>query len=583
MIGIDQGGGLGRKAWTEAFAKAGYPSKADPAKINYPMTLLILFIMVIYVTMVYGPIAAFLVELFPTAIRYTSMSLPYHIGNGWFGGMLPLLATAIVAATGDIYAGLWYPIVVAVMTLVIGAIFLRDTKNVDIRSGSGVADMSRALSAAAIPARAAARPPALIEDLKPRPPGGAFFRRMIDLPMPAIHDFYREHLRTARAERMVYAVGLVAAMTVVLAIGAILLRHPPCRHRLCDPGADRRDPLGRDRGGDRRASPRSPRPPSSSMSRSSIFGSKIRCRSSTSDLFLLVAIVTGHFATRLRIEAERANRRERENGALYAFARRLAAAKDASGIYDAIQQHLALLVGRSVMLFGPVATESEAAERCAQAHVPPAVRDAIVAALRARTDPQPRTVIDDSTRGAWLIRAVSPQSPDFGVIAINLGPRERLHADAMLADIDDALTDTAATLNRLGLGRAINEARSRTEAERLRDALLGSVSHELRTPLASILGAATTLAGSQIVRSDARLSSLATVVREEAERLNHDIQNLLDATRISSDGVRPNFEWSEVADIVNAAIERRRHAAQGAERWRSGLPRICRWSTWIRC
>lgn len=280
-------------------------------------------------------------------------------------------------------------------------------------------------------------------------------------------------------------------------------------------------------------------------------------------LFLLVALVTGHFATRLRMEAERANRRERENGGLYAFARRLAAAKDASGIYDAIQQHLALLVGRSVMLFGPVATESEAAERCAQAHAPPSVRDAIVAALRGRSDRQPGAVIDDSTNGAWLVRAVSPQSPDFGVIAINLGPRERLHADTMLADIEDALTDTAATLNRLGLGRAINEARSRTEAERLRDALLGSVSHELRTPLASILGAATTLAGSYTVRSDSRLSSLATVVREEAERLNHDIQNLLDATRISSDGVQPNFEWSEVADIVNAAIERRRTRLQG--------------------
>ena len=89
------------------------------------MTLLILVIMVIYVTMVYGPIAAFLVELFPTKIRYTSMSLPYHIGNGWFGGMLPLLATAMVAATGNIYYGLWYPIVVALMTFVIGPIFLQ--------------------------------------------------------------------------------------------------------------------------------------------------------------------------------------------------------------------------------------------------------------------------------------------------------------------------------------------------------------------------------------------------------------------------------------------------------------------------
>jgi len=93
--------------------------------------------MVIYVTMVYGPIAAFLVELFPTQIRYTSMSLPYHIGNGWFGGMLPLLATALVAATGDIYYGLWYPIIIAIMTFVIGILFLRETKDTDIITSSG--------------------------------------------------------------------------------------------------------------------------------------------------------------------------------------------------------------------------------------------------------------------------------------------------------------------------------------------------------------------------------------------------------------------------------------------------------------
>ncbi len=136
-IGSETVQGWDAKTWTAAFAKAGYPVKADPAKINWPLTLLLLFIMVLYVTMVYGPIAAFLVELFPTKIRYTSMSLPYHIGNGWFGGMLPLLATAIVAATGDIYAGLWYPIVIAVMTLVIGAIFLRDTKDVNIETEAG--------------------------------------------------------------------------------------------------------------------------------------------------------------------------------------------------------------------------------------------------------------------------------------------------------------------------------------------------------------------------------------------------------------------------------------------------------------
>ena len=102
------------------------------------MTEVILTIMVIYVTMVCGPIAAFLVEMFPTKIRYTSMSLPYHIGNGWFGGILPLFATALVAAYGDIYAGLWYPIVVAIMTFVIGSLMLKETKDIDIIVGSGV-------------------------------------------------------------------------------------------------------------------------------------------------------------------------------------------------------------------------------------------------------------------------------------------------------------------------------------------------------------------------------------------------------------------------------------------------------------
>ncbi len=115
-----------------ALKEAGYPEKADPAKTNYPMVLLLLTILVIYVTMVYGPIAAWLVELFPARIRYTSMSLPYHIGNGWFGGFLPTVAFAMVAATGDIYYGLWYPIVIAVMTAVLGIFFMPETKDRDI-------------------------------------------------------------------------------------------------------------------------------------------------------------------------------------------------------------------------------------------------------------------------------------------------------------------------------------------------------------------------------------------------------------------------------------------------------------------
>jgi hypothetical protein len=125
------------KQASEAFTKtlggrlkeAGYPAKADASRINYPMVLLLLVILVLYVTLVYGPIAAWLIELFPARIRYTSMSLPYHIGNGWFGGFLPTVAFALVALTGDIYYGLWYPIVVSLLTVVIGTLFLPETRD----------------------------------------------------------------------------------------------------------------------------------------------------------------------------------------------------------------------------------------------------------------------------------------------------------------------------------------------------------------------------------------------------------------------------------------------------------------------
>jgi len=119
-------------AITAAVKTHGYPASADTKEINYPMTVLLLAILVVYVTMVYGPIAAWLVELFPTRIRYSGLSLPYHIGNGWFGGFLPATAFAIVAATGNIYSGLWYPIVIAAMSFIIGLVFLPETKDRDI-------------------------------------------------------------------------------------------------------------------------------------------------------------------------------------------------------------------------------------------------------------------------------------------------------------------------------------------------------------------------------------------------------------------------------------------------------------------
>jgi MFS family permease len=123
IVGVDE------PKLTATLASLGYPSKLNPDDVNVPLLILLVLVQVVFVTMVYGPIAAFLVELFPARIRYTSMSLPYHIGNGWFGGMLPLTAAALVTAKGSIYAGLWYPVIVAAITFVVGAVFIRETRD----------------------------------------------------------------------------------------------------------------------------------------------------------------------------------------------------------------------------------------------------------------------------------------------------------------------------------------------------------------------------------------------------------------------------------------------------------------------
>ena len=121
-----------KKAVREALNTSGYPTQADPNQINFPMVIFLLSILVVFVAMVYSPIAAYLVELFPTRIRYTSVSFPYHLGNGWFGGLLPTISFALVAQNGNIYYGLWYPIIIAASALVIGTLFLKDTRDVNI-------------------------------------------------------------------------------------------------------------------------------------------------------------------------------------------------------------------------------------------------------------------------------------------------------------------------------------------------------------------------------------------------------------------------------------------------------------------
>ena len=275
-------------------------------------------------------------------------------------------------------------------------------------------------------------------------------------------------------------------------------------------------------------------------------------------VFMGVATTTSHLATSMKRQTELARRREREMSDLYTFSRRLAAAPSAADIYHAIEQHLANLTGRKVVLFRTGGRPGDPGQP--NSAVPDRVRTAID---EVEKGVRSESTLDDGTGNIWLIRPVSQKTSDFGVIAVDLGRLQVEAVDDMRQRIEEVLSDAAATLERLDVARAINEAKMRAETEQLREALIGSVSHELRTPLASILGAATVLWQSPVIANDERTKSLAGVVRDEAERLNNDIQNLLDATRISRDQVKPRPEWIEPADIVNTTLERRRRRLAG--------------------
>jgi two-component system, OmpR family, sensor histidine kinase KdpD len=276
-------------------------------------------------------------------------------------------------------------------------------------------------------------------------------------------------------------------------------------------------------------------------------------------LFMVVAVVTSHLANSMKKQTEIARKREKETSDLYEFSRRLAASSSAADIYLAIEEHLANLVQRNVVLFGAGSGGRRDAKPDHYA-LTQRLHSAIAEVQAGHTL---ATTVDDGSGDAWLVRRVSEKNADFGVIAIDLGSFPAGALDEVRHRVDDVLSDAAATLERLDVARALNDAKMRSETELLREALIGSVSHELRTPLASILGAATVLSKSDAIAKDERLTSLAGVVRDEADRLNNEIQNLLDATRISREQIRPRQEWIEPQDIVNAALERRRRRLSG--------------------
>ncbi len=276
-------------------------------------------------------------------------------------------------------------------------------------------------------------------------------------------------------------------------------------------------------------------------------------------LFVFVAVVVSQLAARLKRQLEMARQREIDVRDLYAFSRRLAVAFDVSDIHSAIEDHLTTVMQRKVLLFASISEASNSNGRRANISAPEQVLTEVAEVASGRRDAAAGVVVASQDGEAWLVRAVSPKSLEFGVIAINLGRESQDTFDELRVRVDAVLSDATATLERLDVAHAISEARMRSQTDQLREALIGSVSHELRTPLASILGAATVLIAAPALAKEKKLQALVRDVRDEAERLNNDIQNLLDATRISSDGVKPHIEWADPEDIVDSAIERCRH------------------------
>jgi two-component system, OmpR family, sensor histidine kinase KdpD len=275
-------------------------------------------------------------------------------------------------------------------------------------------------------------------------------------------------------------------------------------------------------------------------------------------VFLIVSLVLGYLAAKTRRDAARALKRENEIRDLYTFSQRISSAHSPPGIFEAMQQHLGTLVGRKVLLFDSLGTLEAKSERLGDADIPRAVTEAVGKTQVGGTDGTKGIVVDDDRGSIWLVRPVSINTADFGVIAVDLGRRSEVFDD-LRARVVALISDAGLSLERLGLARTISEARTRAETEQFREALIGSVSHELRTPLSSILGASTVLALAPEIAGNSRLKKLAALIHQESERLNVEIQNILDASRISSNGLQAKLEWAEPADFVNAALQRCRN------------------------
>lgn len=279
-------------------------------------------------------------------------------------------------------------------------------------------------------------------------------------------------------------------------------------------------------------------------------------------MFVAVAMITSHLSAVSRRHASMAARNYRQLELLYAFSRNLAATRSAEEIVAAIQAHASALVGREVAVVTFEAGEVWSLASKDLARLAPPVREGILRLAHGEEPEGGRLASDASGTRHWLLRSFSRNAKSFGVLVVELDRDTISGLDEVRTGVDLLLQEAAATLDRLDLANTVSEAELRQRSEALREAIIGSTSHGLRTPLASILGSASVIADAPAIADDVRLRSLAQIIVTEAERLNGDIQKMLDAATLSS-GLRPDLAWHEPADLINAATRARHREMAG--------------------
>jgi K+-sensing histidine kinase KdpD len=271
-------------------------------------------------------------------------------------------------------------------------------------------------------------------------------------------------------------------------------------------------------------------------------------------LFLFVAIVSSNLASRLRNEKEALRQRETELQYLYEFSRKLAACFTIPDLIAAIQNYLTQTLGQQAVFF--VAKADEQFETPNIGAAPREVEER-VASMIANIDLPAYTIFDESTNSIWLLRAVHSEATVYGVIAVNIGAGSAAAIRTRTGRVEAILEEASLTLQRLDIGKAMDEAKLQLQAQLLKDALHGMLSHELRSPLAAIQGSASVLGTAPTIREDDRLRSLIEAITDEVQKLDGFIQNLVNAARVTANNVEPRREWADPKDIVNAAVKLR--------------------------